>query len=907
MPKIPKIKIAAAYLLKLADEATAMTQPEPQQVHEDLESPETETLEKTETQATHSTDDPEALAPEELEESENNSSVTEEPSDLENLGGAHDEAYVEHMLSQLSPEEVEQLAAHLAEDINQPDQQNEKPTAELAQAIQEQLSQSPEIDTANMPPEKAAAFNLFKTSEYIEGFLTQAQESGISTKEAVDLYDSVLVSALGNTNHSYSELYKAAFYQGVVEYARSKGIPDQRTLDLVKSSELSHIVAKGIRAGKKSIDAVKSKLSRTPGALKAFIRKMDPRRFTSSVSEKLTKMEEIEKKFKKQPNPFEPKYKKTDTISRLGKEASSFSVIRDVFAGARKGKAWQQMLNAARSSRASEQKLLNILNNSGVGHTLTDAEKIRGVRDVLRKEQAAVSRAGGGAPKGGGGAPKGGGYSHQQIDSATDELLAQHSALTGHGVDQAMLEQYTKGQVDQFMGALRNLKGSPDENVRVVREQISKLHNAGFISTEEAFKHQEALTAHHLNVSPKIENIAPPGQAPKEKITDYRDLVREKKKLDSSGLAPEQINERFSPMVEAELQRLRGLSDPDPYQNIAKANNNLSKMQAAGILSPEEASKHSRDIMEHYLKVGPAPKAEIPVADLLKQQEALANELNAGKVDAPRRKEIMQQLDDLNKGIQSKAAPKSPQPAEASVFPAQHTSIKDLEAERADLIKRISEAKTNQGERATSDLALKYQARFDELNKQQEQLLKADKLKGIQDEAAGLEQQLGEKQQGVKDQISYNQQLRDAEAKKTQLADELTRHPALAEAQTLLGQHGVDPTTGRIKNVSSSQSNKAVRALNQGVAPSYGDTFSHAFEGAEGPRMVGPIHNLAANLGSSAKYVSENPLVGAAAGAGLLYGAHKGLQEANAPTPQYVEPRYRQPANPHNYDTFTQY
>ena len=332
MPKIPKIKLAAEYLLKLADaHAEAMAQ-DPEQAHEQAETPEQEALEhmpgeyeehgealpeEPQEAPTHEQEEsPEAemfehpegeVSPEELEASPH---PDEE---------GHDDAAIEHMLSQLSPEQVDQLASQLSADIQHPEQHEGDDTAELAQAIQEHLEQNPEAAAPEASPEKMAALNLMKSAEYIEGFLNQATFSGASIKEAVDIYDHTLVNALNeiktaaakekheleesaseeeaehkNKEEKLDELKKSAYFQGLVERAREYGFTDSETLGFAKQAgfaDLLRAAKSGIKStATKARDAVKGvvendKLRNTAKNLGRFLKDTKPVKAVRDVAD----------------------------------------------------------------------------------------------------------------------------------------------------------------------------------------------------------------------------------------------------------------------------------------------------------------------------------------------------------------------------------------------------------------------------------------------------------------------------------------------------------------------------------------------------------------------------------------------------------------------------------------------
>jgi hypothetical protein len=211
MPKVPKIKLAADYLLKLSEIAT-------EQSEIPAEAPVEETAE---------------------------------------------DAEIEQILSQLSPEQLEMLAAELADDINNPGDTSSGNTAALAQAIQESLGQNPEASVPSADAGAQEAAEIFKSAEYIEGFLNQAKASGVSVKKAVDLYDQVLTNVLGlaksakaknkheeeetaeeeKAEHESGEeplekIKKIAYYKGVLDEALYQGVELEDALSLIKDAEL---------------------------------------------------------------------------------------------------------------------------------------------------------------------------------------------------------------------------------------------------------------------------------------------------------------------------------------------------------------------------------------------------------------------------------------------------------------------------------------------------------------------------------------------------------------------------------------------------------------------------------------------------------------------------------------------
>jgi len=201
--------------------------------------------------------------------------------------GGH-EAEIEHLLSQLSPEELEQLANELAGDMHhgagghEGAEHGEMPedVPGVADAIHSHLAENPEAELpGGSAPEKVAALNFVKSAAYIEGFVEQAVNRGASIKQAVDMYDEALAKTINNlkmaaqlpgtimaktkidkmttkTPHApnlMNSIKTAAYYEGVIERAREYGLSDQTTIDFVKSAmvqphvlDAAHAALKGV-------------------------------------------------------------------------------------------------------------------------------------------------------------------------------------------------------------------------------------------------------------------------------------------------------------------------------------------------------------------------------------------------------------------------------------------------------------------------------------------------------------------------------------------------------------------------------------------------------------------------------------------------------------------------------------
>jgi hypothetical protein len=126
----------------------------------------------------------------------------------EEMGGLNpdEDAHLDQMLSQLSPEELDQLAEQLAGEMQGgpaagPEGGGED-VGELAQAIEQHLSQNPEASIPQAAPEKMAALEFVKSASYIEGFLNQAIDRGVSVKQAIDMYDQSLTNTIISLKHA---------------------------------------------------------------------------------------------------------------------------------------------------------------------------------------------------------------------------------------------------------------------------------------------------------------------------------------------------------------------------------------------------------------------------------------------------------------------------------------------------------------------------------------------------------------------------------------------------------------------------------------------------------------------------------------------------------------------------------
>ena len=164
----------------------------------------------------------------------------------------HGDAEAEHMLSQLSPEELEHLATQLHGDHAGAEEHPEHDTAGLAQELEQHLAQTPEANPEGVPAEKMAALEFVKSASYIEGFLDHALAEGANVKEAVDMYDSVLTETI-------QDLYKSS---GLKNLFKRKGMLDHAT----DAAGKAYSAAK--KHGTKAIESAKKSVSDAAAAAK---------------------------------------------------------------------------------------------------------------------------------------------------------------------------------------------------------------------------------------------------------------------------------------------------------------------------------------------------------------------------------------------------------------------------------------------------------------------------------------------------------------------------------------------------------------------------------------------------------------------------------------------------------------
>lgn len=125
---------------------------------------------------------------------------------------------VEQILSQLSPEELQELIAQLTQGEGAPAAGGDD-VADLSQNIESHLAQNPEAQVPGMEPEKAAALDFVKSAHYIEGFIKQALDYGLDMHQAVNMYDSALTTTV-DTMKKEAGVREA--FTGAKDYIKNK-------------------------------------------------------------------------------------------------------------------------------------------------------------------------------------------------------------------------------------------------------------------------------------------------------------------------------------------------------------------------------------------------------------------------------------------------------------------------------------------------------------------------------------------------------------------------------------------------------------------------------------------------------------------------------------------------------------
>ena len=670
MPKIPKIKLAAEYLLKLADEHEQMQAPSEVQelpAHEQEESLEEEAGEHPD-EAQEELGHEQAEAPEEEAAEHVEGPLTEE----------HDPE-IEHLLSQLSPEQLEHLAAHLAEDMQSPEAHEGEDVAALAHAIHSHLEQNPEASVEDAPEDKQVGLDVVKSAEYISGFLETALQQGLPVKQAVDLYDNVLVLAVDDARSAIDansiSLEKAAYFEGFLTYGRENNLSDEEILNLAKSAGLAsaiHGAKKSVKAVGKGISSFKKKLVDTVG------KALNPSKAVHSLSKEVAHAEKLEEHLlaKNPKNPFKADIKETEHPFHLRKKASSAEVLAKIL----KGTHWNQLTLAARKAGATERQLLNVLGNAKAVRNMSHADRLKAVQDLLAKEQAAASHAAGGAA------------SHAAGGAAS------HAAATASNVS----------NFDLLAKDYRD---------------IEKSLKRGNISQAEAEFYKNQAKVRRLGVAdippPPIASPKPP------KAPTLKDIVSHKNNLDASvasGLHPEQAKQSLQPLVDNHIESLKNLDHADPFKNIQKAENDLQTMVNNNILTPEEAARHAEALKQHHLNVGPAPTAVPTPKSLTDLNNEYRDLVSTGKHKTPEgkaRKAALEQEIDAARAAETAA--QTPPPAPGPV-----TSAEAMDARAAELKKQLEEL---HGKLGTSEEAFQQHmagaSSIDDLSKQVEAAKKA--------------------------------------------------------------------------------------------------------------------------------------------------------------------------------------
>lgn len=187
--------------------------------------------------------------------------ATPAPADPHATGAGEEE--IEQLLAQLSPEELDQLAAELAQEMGgahapgeagEAGHPGEQGIAELAKAIEQHLASNPEAslgqgepdgdEAASQDPalaqafqEKTSSLEFVKSASYIEGFLSNAVEQGYSLKQAVDIYDQALGVTIENLRGDVESTKQASeardYYEGIFERALEHGLSEKQAAEFV--------------------------------------------------------------------------------------------------------------------------------------------------------------------------------------------------------------------------------------------------------------------------------------------------------------------------------------------------------------------------------------------------------------------------------------------------------------------------------------------------------------------------------------------------------------------------------------------------------------------------------------------------------------------------------------------------
>jgi hypothetical protein len=869
MPKIPKIKLAAVYLLKLAEEHAAANPEE--QAHEMGETPEHEALEHLHSES----EDPMSEYPEqgnpegvsELPGHEQAELPAEEVVEHGEPSEGHEDSEVEHLISQLTPEQLDHLAAQLAEDMHDPGQHEGEDTAALAQAIQEHLAQNPEASLPEASHEKTASLNLIKSAEYIEGFLNEAVYHGATIKEAVDLYDSSLVDALSFVKTSEDKkkenfenlladpeaIKEASFLEGFASEANNLGLSLDDTVALYKSAGSIRSSLKGItdktmaiarRVARKSSVAAK----RLTQAASQKVKDLEPtvrrikrkaavgakRTFTTEPLEKDIRrhMDHVTRVRDTKANPFKPNSKRPESTqkTKTTQDTSKVVGISKIKEDSKVKLASLADLRRVVDKRVIAQMKSLLSKGKGVAHLNPGSAAIH--PDAFNR---AVNQLKGAAPRGGAHIPPRGGASAKS---------PVHGPSTPNNY--RLLEQ-EYADIDR----LAKKNGFPQEKIDFLKQQAEERH-IGAIPTS----------------APAASKASQP------KPVTANDVLSQKVHIDrqvAAGLHPDQAQQLLDRELEKHINELRNLSG-DPFKNVDRANTELSKLVAGNAISPEKAKELSTLLREHHLNVKPiAPPKAAPDTRSMHQQskeraakiKSLESEINNPATSAERKAqaqmETVQLRNERDQGLASATNAEGARGPSGTEY--ELGSTRPPPGRTAAGASPAAGAPTGQGQAA-------------ELNA---------KLKAMHDQLGTSEANFAAHLGSIHSEQDLLNQIAAAEK---QLQTQLPRH----EAGVIAANKGLD-STRKIKGVSRSENNRLVTDMNAGVAPTWSDTFQQALEGANTPRMSGIGHNISNRLGRAGKVIADNPLTtGAALGAGAL-----GVMSGSNNTPQELPAHYRQP------------
>lgn len=626
MPKIPKIKLAAVYLLKLAEEHSAANPEE--QAHEMGETPEHEALEHLHSES----EDPMSEYPEqgnleeisELPGHEQAELPAEEAVEHGEPSEEHEDSEVEHLISQLTPEQLDHLAAQLSEDIQHPDQHEGEDTAALAQAIQEHLSQNPEASLPEASPEKTASLNLIKSAEYIEGFLNEAVYHGATIKEAVDLYDSSLVDALSFVKTSEdkkkenfegdlasSEAFKeASFLEGFAVEADNSGLTSEEAAVLYKaSSSLSNVLRRSGEASE-AIHAYRY-ASKKPGRLKALLDSASgaAKKIKSQAMEKAKditdRLSKARTRYKQTRIPGVSGESASANVRRAREKSPSFESSRNAPANSRrespnpfkpniKGNASKQKTKTTQDysrvvkehekTASTADKLLKMLgrkNFNSLVQAVEDGAKLKGFRPAgmkgdaftkaiqdVRKNHVSVPTQAGPAPR-----RAGRGSAAGAKQTPHQKLQAEHQEIQSLLSSNAITEEHAAQLLDE--ARLKHLKIAP----------AAPAPPAAPLSQEEVFKAMGARNNPKPTPQPKAAPVIDPAVAARAEAEAAAKAARAeaqaaaKAEADKQRKIFEEVNARTKP------------TDPETVRNAARKDVETGMSAEERLNATEQAAK----------------------------------------------------------------------------------------------------------------------------------------------------------------------------------------------------------------------------------------------------------------------------------------------------------------------------